>query len=66
MVMETERLLLREMTDDDFQALSKAEVEARDFDRIKSYVGVEQINRWLKEIVHLGKNKSRSNNHIER
>jgi len=47
-------------------ALSKAEVKVRDFDRIKNYVGVEQINRWLKEIVHLGKNRSRSNNHIER
>ena len=47
-------------------ALSKAEVKVRDYDRIKSYVGVEQINRWLKEIVHLGKNRSRSNNHIER
>jgi len=47
-------------------ALSKAEVKVRDFDRIKSYVGAEQINRWLKEIVHLGKNRSRSNNHIER
>ena len=47
-------------------ALSKAEVKARDFDRIKSYVGVEQINRLLKEIVNIGKNKSRSNNHIER
>ena len=47
-------------------ALSKAEVKARDFDRIKSYVGVEQINRLLKEIVNFGKNKSRSNNHIER
>ena len=45
-------------------ALSKAEVKIRDFDRIKSYVGVEQINKWLKEIVHLGKN--RRNNHIER
>ena len=47
-------------------ALSKAEVKVRDYERIKSYVGVEQINRWLKEIVHLGKNRSRSNNHIER
>ena len=47
-------------------ALSKAEVKVRDYDRIKSYVGAEQINRWLKEIVHLGKNRSRSNNHIER
>ncbi len=49
-------------------ALSKAEVKARDFDRIKSYVGVEQINRLLKEIVNLGKNRNRSknNNHIER
>ena len=46
-------------------ALSKAEVKARDFDRIKSYVGAEQINRWLKEIVHIGKNRSRNNNHIE-
>ena len=47
-------------------ALSKAEVKVRDYDRIKSYVGAEQINRWLKEIVHLGKNRSRSNNHIKR
>ena len=47
-------------------ALSKAEVKVRDFDRIKSYIGAEQINRWLKEIVHLGKNRSRNNNHIER
>ena len=47
-------------------ALSKAEVKVRDFDRIKRYVGVEQINRLLKEIVNFGKNKSRSNNHIER
>ncbi len=47
-------------------ALSKAEVKVRDFDRIKSYVGAEQINRWLKEIVHFGKNRSKSNNHIER
>ena len=47
-------------------ALSKAEVKVRDFERIKNYVGVEQINRWLKEIVHLGKNRGRSNNHIER
>jgi len=47
-------------------ALSRAEVKVRDFERIKNYVGVEQINRWLKEIVHLGKNRSRSNNHIER
>ena len=47
-------------------ALSKAEVKVRDYDRIKSYVGAEQINRWLKEIVNLGKNRSRSNNHIER
>lgn len=37
-------------------ALSKAEVKARDFDRIKKYVGAEQINRWLKEITQLGKN----------
>ena len=57
-------------TDDDFlirETFSKAEVKVRDYERIKSYVGVEQINRLLKEIVNFGKNRNRSksNNHIE-
>ena len=64
--LETENKRLKDQLWHKNMALSKAEVKARDFDRIKSYVGVEQISRWLKEIVHLGKNKSRSNNHIER
>ena len=64
--LETENKRLKNQLWYKNMALSKAEVKARDFDRIKSYVGVEQISRWLKEIVHLGKNKSRSNNHIER
>lgn len=64
--LEKENKRLRDQLWHKNMALSKAEVKVRDFDRIKSYVGAEQINRWLKEIVHLGKNKSRSNNHIER
>ena len=64
--LETENKRLKDLLWHKNMALSKAEVKVRDFDRIKNYVGVEQINRWLKEIVHLGKNRSRSNNHIER
>ncbi len=64
--LETENKRLKDQLWYKNMALSKAEVKARDFDRIKSYVGVEQINRWLKEIVHLGKNRSKNNNHIER
>ena len=64
--LETENKRLKDQLWYKNMALSKAEVKVRDFDRIKSYVGAEQINRWLKEIVHLGKNRSRSNNHIER
>ena len=64
--MKAEKERLKSQLWNKNMALSKAEVKVRDFDRIKNYVGVEQINRWLKEIVHLGKNRSRSNNHIER
>lgn len=66
--LETENKRLKDQLWHKNMALSKAEVKARDFDRIKSYVGVEQINRLLKEIVNLGKNRNRSknNNHIER
>ena len=64
--LETENKRLKDQLWYKNMALSKAEVKVRDYDRIKSYVGAEQINRWLKEIVHLGKNRSRSNNHIER
>lgn len=64
--LETENKRLKDQLWYKNMALSKAEVKARDFDRIKSYVGVEQINRLLKEIVNFGKNKSRSNNHKER
>ena len=66
--LETENKRLKDQIWHKNMALSKAEVKSRDFDRIKSYVGVEQINRLLKEIVNLGKNRNRSknNNHIER
>ena len=66
--LETENKRLKDQLWYKNMALSKAEVKARDFDRIKSYVGVEQINRLLKEIVNFGKNRNRSknNNHIER
>ena len=57
--LETENKRLKDQLWYKNMALSKAEVEARDFDRIKSYVGVEQINRLLKEIVNIGKNKTK-------
>ena len=66
--LETENKRLKDMLWHKNMALSKAEVKVRDYERIKSYVGVEQINRLLKEIVNFGKNRNRSksNNHIER
>ena len=66
--LETENKRLKDMLWHKNMALSKAEVKVRDYERIKSYVGVEQINRLLKEIVNFGKkrNRSKSNHHIER
>ena len=47
-------------------ALSKAEVKARNFDKIEKHFGKETIRQWLKEITRLGKNRSKSSNEIER
>lgn len=47
-------------------ALSKAEVKARDFNKIQKHFGRETINQWLKEITRLGKNRRKSNRDIER
>ena len=63
--LETENKRLKDQLWHKNMALSKAEVKVRDYERIKSYVGVEQINRLLKEIVNFGKNRNKSNNHIE-
>ena len=64
--LETENKRLKDMLWHKNMALSKAEVKARDYERIKSYVGAEQISRLLKEISHLGRQRPRKTNEKER
>lgn len=64
--LETENKRLKDQLWYKNMALSKAEVKVRDFDRIKSYVGAEQISRLLKEISHLGRQRPRKTNEKER
>jgi len=46
--------------------LSKAEVKARNYDKIEKHFGKETISQWLKEITKLSKNRSKSSKEIER
>ena len=64
--LEAENARLKSQLWKKTMALSKAEVKVRDFERIKKYVGAEQISRWLKEIAQLGKNRSKSSRYLDR